>query len=138
MSTPKRQLIREAIKDILIDNTTAGSNVYTNRVSAFWKEELPSISIFMRDEELTPRNTQGKTYIRKATITIQIIAEANEALDNSLDAMADQVEALILADESLQGNVSGLVFQSSEFEIAGDAAKDIGALTLTMQVTYIK
>lgn len=137
-STPKRQLIREAIKAILIDNTDAASNVYTNRVSAFWRSELPSISVYMRDEELTPRDMANKSYIRKGTISIEIHAEANEGLDDSLDAITDQVEALLLNDPGLAGTVSGFIFQNQEFELAGDATTNIGVSTLTMQVTYLK
>jgi hypothetical protein len=138
MSTPKRQQIREAIKTMLLNNTDAGANVYSNRVSAFWKSELPSISIFMRDEALTPREMAKKNYIRKSNVLIEIHAEANEGLDDTLDEINEQVEAILLADTGLMNTVQGLVFTDLEFEVANDASTNIGVLTLTLQITYTK
>lgn len=138
MSTPKRQQIREAIKNMLLNNTDAGANVYSNRVSAFWKSELPSISIFMRDEALTPRDMANKNYIRKSNVLIEIHAEANEGLDDTLDEINEQVEAILLADTGLINTVQGLVFTDLEFEVANDASTNIGVLTLTLQITYTK
>lgn len=138
MPIPKRQAIREAIKNILIANTDCGASVYTNRASAFIRSELPCISIFSKDESLSPRDTANKSYVRKLNIIIEIHAEDNEDLDDRLDVINDQIEALLLADPSLQGTVQGLIFTDIEIDISNDPAVDVGALTLTTQVTYTK
>lgn len=138
MSVPKRHQIREAVKAMLNGQTAAGDNVYSNRVSAFWREELPCISIFMRDEEATPRNMSNNRYLTKATMAIEIHAEAVEDLDLTLDQLADQVETIIGSDSSLQGNVQGCVLQNTEIELSAEATKPIGVLSLSYQISYQK
>ncbi len=140
MSVPKRHKIREALKEMLLNQTDAGSNVYSNRVSSYWRSELPCISIFMRDEELSPRDLSAKTYLRKSTITIEIHAEAKEDLDLALDKIADQVEGIILSDISISGTVQGCIFQGIEIDLASgdETTTPIGVLSLNCQITYQK
>lgn len=138
MSVPKRQQIREALRTMLNGQTNAGANVYSNRVSAFWRSELPCISIFMRDEEATPRDMSAKSYLRRGTVSIEIHAEAKENLDLTLDEIADQVEALIIGNPSLSGTVHGCVLQNTEIELAGEPSTPIGVLSLSYQITYQK
>lgn len=136
MSAPKRQQIREALRDMLINQTDAGANVYPNRVSAFWKAELPSISIFFREEEGTPRNLSGKDYIRKGQIAVEIHCQVAEGLDDSMDKIADQVEQKIFGDLSLLGKVLGTIYQNSSFEFSGEGRDVIGVTSMTFEITY--
>lgn len=123
---------------MLDGQTQAGANVYSNRVSAFWRSELPCISIFMRDEESTPKDLSARSYLRRGTVSVEIHAEAKENLDLVLDEIADQVEAAILANPSLSGTVHGCVLQGTEIELAGEPSTPIGVLSLTYQITYQK
>lgn len=134
----KRQEIREAIKTMLLGNTDAGANVYSNRVSAFWKSELPSISIVTTEEEANPRDLGNKTFVRKLRIGIEVHAEATEKLDDVLDDISNQIEALIGADQSLTGTVLGTVMTGTTIELAGEATTPIGVLSISFTTTYIK
>lgn len=138
MSIPKRHQIREALRIMLDGQTDAGSKVYSNRVTAYWRGELPCVSIFMRDEEATPREMAARSYIRKCNISVEIHAEAKENLDLDLDKIADQVETVIQADQSLSGTVQGTILTGTEIELSEQATTPIGVLTLTFQITYIK
>lgn len=138
MSTPRRHQIREALRIMLEGQTDAGDKVYSNRVSSFWRGELPCVSIYMRDEEATPREMAAKSYIRKGNISIEIHAEAKEDLDLKLDQIADQVETVIQADPSLGGNVLGSILTGTEIELSEQATTPIGVLVLSYQITYIK
>lgn len=140
MSTadPKRKQIREAIKGILLGNTDAAQNVYSNRMSAFWREELPSISVYFTDEDKTPRDVQNKKYSRSCLIQIETHVEGNEQIDDSLDRISEQVESALLANQSLNGLVQGLVLQSESFQISEEGTKPTGLAVLTIQVTYSK
>lgn len=134
----KRQQIREALQTMLLNNTDAGANVYANRVSAFWRDELPSISIFTREEQSTPRDVSGRQNIRTLTVSMETRAEANEDLDDTLDTIANQIENIISADQSLTGQALGaqMTGTTMEFEVQGE--KQLGLLTLTYTVTYIQ
>ena len=137
MST-KRQTIREAVTSLLSGNTLCGTNVYSNRVAAYWRTELPSISIFIRNETATKRGLSGNAYIRNAELAIEVHCEATENLDNSLDTIAEQVESILESNDSLNGTVQGLVLQDTEIEIIGDSTTPVGVLTLVYQITYLK
>lgn len=137
-TTPKRQQIREAAKAMLLGHTEAGQNVYSNRVSALWRSDLPSISIYLTDETATPRDLRQSSYVRTGTLVFQILAAATENLDHQLDTIADQIESITGADPSLKGTVQGFLLQSSESELNTEGTTPIGTLSLIYQVTYIK
>lgn len=135
----KRQEIREALKNMLLDNTDVGSNVFTNRVSAFWREEFPCISIFMKDESSSPRNLSTRATVRTGSLIIQVINEATEDLDNSLDTIAEQIESIIDTDPSLTATVQSCILTDSEIELSGEVStKPIGSLTLVYEIKYLK
>ena len=136
--TTKRQSIRDSVKEILLNNTLCGANVYPNRTSAYWRQELPSISVYIRNETATRRNLSSQIYIRNSELVLEIHAEASEDLDTKLDVIAQEVEDLLYSDESLKGTVQGLVLQSTDIEIAAEATTPVGILTLVYQITYLK
>jgi Flp pilus assembly protein TadG len=134
----KRTDIREAVKTMLLSNTVAGLNVYSNRVSAFWKAELPSISIFTTEEEATPRDANNKSYVRTMQLRLEVHAEATEDLDTFLDNAAVQVEDILNADQGLAGTAIGSKLTSTSIELAGDASTPVGVLSLNYEIKYIR
>ncbi len=140
MPTPKRQLIREATKQLLLDAsiTEVGTNIFSNRVSAFWRSELPCISIFIKNEEASPRDLSNKSFIRKATLSFEVHAEAVEDLDNTLDSIADSIETVMNDNPTLNNTISSHILQDTEIELSGEATTPIGVLSINYQITYIK
>lgn len=134
----KRTDIREAVKTMLLSNTIAGLNVYSNRVSAFWKSELPSISIFTTEEEATPRDLGNKSYIRTMQLRLEVHAEATEDLDDLLDDAAVQVEDIMNADQGLLGTAIGSKLTTTSIELAGDASTPVGVCSLNFEIKYIR
>lgn len=137
MSKHKRQLIREAVKDMLLNQTDAGARVYSNRVTAFWNEEVPCISIFTTDEAATPTDLRQKRYSRKLILNIEIRAEAKENLDDVLDSLALKVEQLIDADLTLNNTAHNVVMTGTDIGFTGEATKPVGVLNLNYEVTYL-
>jgi hypothetical protein len=134
----KRQSIRTAVQTMLSGHTDVGTSVFANRVSAFWREELPCISIFTKDEQSQPRDLSGRQSIRNLTLAIEVRIEVNENLDDSLDTIANQIEDIISADTSLMGQASGAQETSTVLDVSVEGDKQIGLLTLTYTVTYIQ
>lgn len=137
MPAHKRQTIREAVKNMLLNNTDVGERVYSNRVTAFWSEEVPCISIFTTEESTSPRDISNKRYTRKLNLNIEIRAEASENLDDVLDSLACKVEELIAADLTLQNNVHNTVMTGTDIGFTGEATKLVGVLNLTYELTYL-
>lgn len=133
----KRTEIRNAVKAMLLNATTCGANVYSNRVSTFWKAELPSISIFTTDEEAQPRDLRAQSYVVNMNLRIEIHAEANEDLDETLDDLSKEVQDLIQANQDLTGTCLGSVYTGAQIELADNGTTQIGVASLNFSVKYI-
>lgn len=137
MSKHKRQLIREAVKEMLLNETDAGEKVYSNRVTAYWREEVPCISVFTTEETAAPRDITNRKYTRKLNLTIEIRTEASDNLDDSLDSLALKVEQLIDADLTLKNTAHNVVMTGTDIGFAGEGSKPVGLLNLVYEVTYL-
>lgn len=139
-AVPKRHEIREYIKTMLTNvHDEVGDKVYSNRVTAYFKSELPCISIFTRDEEAKPRNMAASQYIRNMSLVIEIHAASNEDLDLKLDEIAEAIEQTIAADSNFGGLATSTLLQSTEIELSPDTTTTaVGALSLVYSITYIK
>jgi hypothetical protein len=138
----KRKAIREALKTILLNNTDCNANVYSNRVDAYWEDQLPAISIMMNQESSLKRDIRATQYLRtlelSVVITNQVAKSEPEPIDDFLDKVAEQVEGLIIANPSLNGEVSSTELTSTEIELSGEANKPLGVLTLNYEIKYMK
>lgn len=132
-----RTTIRTALLDMLVGETSAGTNVYSNRESRLWQSELPSILIYTLQEPLTPESLSARRYIRNLELQIKVKVEATETVDDTLDALVAEVEAIIDADPSLAGTVLTTIQTNTEVSIESEAEKDIGIAVLTFECKYI-
>ncbi len=133
-----RAAIRSALKALLVDeDTSAGSNVYSNRETALWKSELPAILIYTSQENATPESFSGRRSIRDLEITIHLKIEATEDIDDDLDAFAGEVEDAIDSDSTVGGTVSGIILKTTEIRIDAEGDKDIGVAVLTYECKYV-
>lgn len=134
----KRKLIRTAAVSLLSGNTAAGTNVFDNRVTRFWREELPAISVFTRQETATKRDVSGRQSIRVLELQIEVRAEGDEAVDDTLDDICEQIENIIEENQSINGLAHGTVLTNTEIELDADGEKLIGIATLNFEVRYIE
>lgn len=132
-----RKAIREAVKAILSGNTSVGSNVYTSRNEPLWESELPAILVSTGDEEATPRDNSGRQYIRTLTLTIEIKAEGNATVDDDLDDLANEVETIIVANNSLNATAIAAKYKSTSKTLDAESETEKGVATLTYEVQYI-
>ncbi len=136
-----RKLIREAVASLLTDETTAEENVYTNRSTRFWQSELPSILIQSGPEAANPRGNSLQ-YVRDFELQIEIRVEANSSVDDELDAIALEIEAILGTKENkelgIPGTVSSVTYTGFELRTQPDGENEIGVGTLNYQVKYIQ
>lgn len=136
----KRTDIRNALKDLLTGSsptyaTSAGANVYTNRVYNHSKIKLPTINIFEESESANTRDANTRLYSRTLTMKIEVRVEANEDWDEALDDILLQIEDLIAANRQLGGKVSASKYTGTEFQFE-PGEKMIGLGTLTYELIY--
>ena len=133
-----RKLIRHAVKDLLIDNTSAGPNVYPNRETNLWESELPAILIYTKDEpEAQPRAVNSQQYIRKLTLFIEIKTLATETVDDDLDDLAEEVESIIRANPNLNSTATSVQYKGTEIILDATSETEKGVAILTFEVQYI-
>lgn len=137
-----RATIRNELKQMLLGNTQCSSNVFSNRIDAYWKEQLPAISIYTTQESAEKRDVSGRSYIRTMQLSIEITAEIKQdsakSIDDFLDDVADEVEVVISQDQSINGTCLASELIGTEIEMSGEPASPIGVATLNYEIKYIK
>jgi hypothetical protein len=145
--TNKLEEIRDAVKTKLSGATSVSDRVFGNRVRSLWRNKYPCLLVYALGENHVQRTTASPAQdgkIRTATVVIEAVAEANTDLDETLYALAAEVEQLFPADEDLAGVVAsidsqGIEIQMSQVPVAGSGALEIlvGVARLTYQARYL-
>ena len=108
-----RTLIREAVKERLIeqlpkvDARITAARISIHRSTPLFAGKLPAILIYTRDERIEeqPNADPGLRY-RKLELSVEIIASGDAAAEEA-DVLAQAVEAILDADETLGLLVEG-------------------------------
>lgn len=136
-----RELIRKQAVALLLDATDAGASVYASRVAPLisneWQSELPAIIVFTMDESSEIFNQAPREYLRKVELVVEIHADGNGALDDTLDTLARQVERLLLMDDTLGGTANDLRYSRSRMVLLDQAEKLTGACRLIFEAEYL-
>lgn len=134
----KRPEIRDALKTLLINaSTAAGNNVFTNRENGQWKAELPLIIIHTSQEAARPESLKGRRYIRTLELTVTTKIKATDSTDDELDDFVAAVEDEIVSNPSLSGTVLSTILTSTQIIIDSESEYDIGVGILTYECQYI-
>lgn len=134
-----RKQIRNAMQQALIGQTAAGSNVFTSRsrpiLEILQKRELV-LSVYTADER-SQRDGTGYLLERDLMVSIEGMAGGGDDLDDVLDDLADEVEAVVNADPTL-GNLlaDDLVLESTSVEISARGNMQVGAFRLDFATKY--
>lgn len=136
-----RQTIRDAVKAKLeAANTMAGLNVFTSRarpVLEILQRREAVLSVYTADESST-RSPDGYTTERTLTVSIEGMAGGGDDLDDTLDTLAEQVEAAIDADPRLNTLLSDdMMLTATTSEITSRGNQQVGAFRLDFECQYI-
>lgn len=125
-----RQTIRESVATLLgsIDATI-------HRTRAYPMTALPAISVQINNERTIHENrgplNAAPRYTREADLIIEVAHEAKSSVDDAVDDLVAQVEAIIGADVTLGGSVEESILTRTTFTVngEGDIPYMMGALT---------
>lgn len=111
----KRKLIREEIVSILINNVTLvnSSNIFETRIEPIYETtKIPAIAVYT-NEESAERFASGSTiYVRTLNLSIEIIVQGNSDIDDSIDAICEEIEAALNSSQY----ESSYNYQSIEYQ----------------------
>ena len=137
-----RTLIREAVKERLvaqlpaIDPRISANRISIHRSTPLFAAKLPAILIYTRDERIEdqPNADPGLRY-RKLELSVEIIASGDVAAEEA-DVLAQAVEAILDADETLGLLVEGTRLTRTEVDQGGEGDTPVLAARLTFEVSY--
>jgi hypothetical protein len=98
--THRRTLLRQAFVAQLRDATVAEERVYSGRLMPIEEPELPAIVVHTREpEQVIDRSTSGFDGFerRRCIVSVIVVAQSYDDVDEVLDTMAGQVEAALQA-----------------------------------------
>ncbi|MGD9664616.1 MAG: hypothetical protein AB7U34_05375 [Novosphingobium sp.] len=133
--TTTRKTIRHAIKDALLNNTSAGAHVYASRTRPIPATSLPAILVYTNNEAVEIFNESPREYRRTLTLGIEIAARADEALDDTLDDIAQEIER-ILSENQTPGGADTLLLTGAEIVLTKDGDNQHGSCVLTYDAIY--
>lgn len=137
-----RTIIRLAIQNALTGATSAGANVYSNRMLRYWQIELPALNIVSNHEESEKQTEAQQELRRELQMRIEARLDAISATDDALDAISEEIEQAIGQEFFVANPLFGLDFVSNlylaktTFDIEIQGEKEIGLITLYYVIVY--
>ena len=132
----RRKEIRDRFITLLTGLTTTGSNVFRTRIFPLTSDELPGLCVFSEAEEIE-QGAQGGALDRLLTVLVEAyVKDSSGDVDDTLDAIAEDVEAAIAADPTLSGLALSVFPASVEFEFDRQTEKPVGIMSIRYQVFY--
>ena len=137
-----RTLIREAVAARLIDampkvdTRITPARISIHRSTPLFAGKLPAVLIYTRDERIEeqPNADPGLRY-RKLELSVEIIASGDAAAEEA-DVLAQAVEAILDADETLGLLVEGTRLTRTEVDQGGEGDTPVLAARLSFEVSY--
>lgn len=133
-----RKSIRDNIVATLTGLSTTGARVYPTRVYPIADALLPGIAIYTRSEEvLNSTITIGRNLVRTLTVAVEIYAKGVTGLDDTVDAIASEIEVALAADVTRGGLAKDTRVLSFESDFSGDPDQPVGTGTITVEIDYV-
>lgn len=130
-----RQQIRAAFATAVTGLTTTGTRVHTWRAYELAEDGLPALLVSTPTEDID-RQAQGTKAYRNMTIECTAVVRAASTAYNTADTIAAEVEAAILADETLGGLARFCRLTGTASEIDDEAQQPTFQITLTFDCMY--
>lgn len=133
--------VRQSIRDDIISTVTGlaatGARVYKSRVYPMDADKLPGLCVYTKDESSTV-TTMGpnRTISRTLTIVIEAYVKALTGYDDSLDAIALQVETALMTDRTRDGLAKDTQITSFQADFSGQGEQPVATGIITVDVVY--
>lgn len=135
----QRHVIRHAVRDVLDGATAAEERVSTTRVLPYRRSELPAISVYTLEEAVDLEETTTsapRELTRELQLEIAGWVEPGGSVDDSMDALALEIETAMHADPYLGDTVAECLLVGTTMSLLDEGEKLLGLVTLTYAVTY--
>lgn len=138
--THQRETIRKGVVSLIETAAiVAAGKVYSNRSLPLWAANLPTINITSDSEESERYDMTGGTSLERI---LDLVVEAtalnvsDENLDDTLDDLAELIEATLGADHTWGGLVTASTLTATEFETDDEGENSTGTIRMTYTAQY--
>lgn len=132
MTTHIRQQLREAITTALTGLATTGARVHKSRMRQQSAADLPCLLVTVVSSKID-ENVQG-VQSRNFSVSVRGFVKSGDALDDTLDQIAFEVETALGAAGTLSGLCpSGLILAGDDTELDDTMDKPVGVIALDYQ-----
>lgn len=132
-STHLHKQIRDALVAALAGLATTGSNVFANRVYPLTDAELPALRISM-DEEEADEQVDGILQ-REVYCIVEVCAKLGVALDDALDQISLEVEPVLAAGITVDGQLLYPVYAGMRIAFE-DADLPVGVKRMRYRIPF--
>ncbi|WVR18334.1 hypothetical protein y223_00054 [Bordetella phage PY223] len=130
-----RKAIRNAIAAVLMNNTNAGGSVFASRTRKIPASALPAILVYTRQETAEVFNESPRELERTLTVAIEVVARADDDLDDVLDDIGAQIERII-SENQTPGGASDILYTGAEITLTDEGNNQHGGCVMTYDATY--
>ena len=133
--------LRKQIRDRIVSNvsnlTTTSTRVYQTRFYPIASINQPLLLVYTLSEESDPDTiTRPRKVMRRVNFTLEGMAKATSGLDDTLDAIARDVEEAILADPTCNSLAKDTVLTGTVIDYNAEGEQPVGSIKMTFQVSY--
>lgn len=141
MASIRGDLRALAVALLKAGSTAAGNRVFPSRVFPIWKLDYPVICVYTPTESNTITGQFPTHSDRVTRLSVQCIdANVDEDVESRLDALSDEVEAILDNDDNWgSADLCRVVFAGIDSEISfeRDSERNYAAVTLNFDAHYI-
>lgn len=131
-----RKQIREAAAAALTGLTTAGPRVFQSRVYPLRQSDLPCLLVNTDEEDVDAEvGVSSMILERSLRLSVRGVAKESLALDDTLDAMLEEVEA-VLNGATYSGLAKTTALTSVRIQMESVQDKPVGVIEMGFTVTY--
>ena len=133
-----RRSLKEHLLNTLDGATSVGNNVRLSRAIPNNIESLPIINIYLKNEDVEIFDESPRRYRRVASFSVECIDVGNtdNEADESVEAIAKEVEDILAEDETLGGKVSDSNLGNINFQSDFESQSPVAAAVLLFNVEY--
>ena len=131
------QQINDAIMVKLTGLATTGNNVFSGRVYALERNEVPCLLVSTGDETSQYDGFGGPRRLdRRVDLLVECVASVNSSLEQTLNTIQSEVEVALAADTKLGGTVMDVAYSGRTKFLSGDGEKKFGVMRLTYTIAF--
>lgn len=140
----KRKEIRAEWKARLMDATDCDERVFDSRLAPITLDMLqnegPALLIYVRDEHIAASDYsitgQNGTAKRHIEVTVEIVAKGSSTVDDVLDDIASQVEAVIEDFQMQVAPAAEIRLTETEIDVSDAFESPVGSCSMTYGFDY--